>query len=255
MTRIFGAPAMLARIIRIVAPLGLATVFMTGCASEPITSVAQYRAMPVTRPDIVYVRGFTVDPALVHPDSGRLASRRAAALGELGPDRLAALGQQVKEAVALRLVKRLNAMGLPAVRSNLPAPGDRNVLIVEGQFALIDAGNRLRRTVIGLGAGASQLAASVSLSYQTPGQLPVLIQSYVAAVDSGHKPGMAETMGAGAAIGGIAQSAAIGGALHAHDESVNAKPVNDAERMADAIAKQLQQIGAAQGWLPQTTTR
>lgn len=102
---------------------------------------------------------------------------------------------------------------------------------------------------MGLGAGKSQVGATVQIWSQLAGREPELSQTYEVAADSGHMPGMAETMGVGAATNRLAMSAATGGALHATSETRHAKPVDDAQRMADTIAKQIAQLGVAQGWL------
>ena len=112
------------------------------------------------------------------------------------------------------IVKQLQSMGLRAVRADSPAPADRNVLIVQGSFETIDAGNRRRRILVGLGAGKSQVGTSVQLVYQPAGETPRLIQSFDANADSGKAPGVAETAGVGAAAGHVATSAAAGVGLH-----------------------------------------
>src|SRR5258708_22062561 len=99
-------------------------------------------------------------------------------------------------------------MGLDAIRADSPAPVDQNVLIVQGSFETIDAGNRRRRILVGLGAGKSQVGTSVQVLYQPAGEAPRFIQSFEAKADSGKAPGVAGTAGIGAAAGPVAASAA-----------------------------------------------
>jgi hypothetical protein len=107
----------------------------------------------------------------------------------------------VREQVADEIVHQLQAMGLHAVRTDAPAPADQNVLLVQGSFDTIDAGNRRRRTLIGLGAGKSEVSSSVRIVYQPAGGAPRVVQSFTANADSGKMPGIAETAGVGAAAG------------------------------------------------------
>jgi len=155
----------------------------------------------------------------------------------------------VREQVADEIVKQLQSMGLHAVRADSPAPTDRNVLIVQGSFETIDAGNRRRRMLVGLGAGKSQVGTSVQVVYQPAGEMPRLVQRFDAKADSGKAPGVVETAGVGAAAGHVATSAAAGVGLHAVSETKHAGVSADAKRLADSVAKQVAQIGVSEGWM------
>jgi len=199
-------------------------------------------------------------PTPMQADAQRaLIARSAEALGiataddlrdyyRLGP----AQSQQavaVRKEVANEIVTQLQSMGLRAIRSDIPAPADQNVLIVEGHFDTIDSGNRRRRTLIGMGAGESRVTTSVQLLYKPAGGVPRLVQSFDATGDSGKMPGVAETAGVGAVAGHVAVSAAAGGGLHAVSESKHDVVSSDAKRLADSIAKQVAEIGVSEGWM------
>jgi hypothetical protein len=229
--------------------LAVCALLLSGCASSNVKNMAQYRAEPLTRPDAIYVYTFDVEPEHVKVDSGILA-RLGTRIGQKSTSaEQAALAVQTQEAVANEVVLRLQSMGLRAMRSSVPAPRDQNVLLVTGRFEKVDSGNGTRRTVVGLGAGKSQVGATVQIWSQPAGRAPQLLETYDVSADSGHMPGMAETMGVGAATNRLAVSAATGGVLHTTSETLHAKPVDDAQRMADSIAKQIAQRGVAQGWL------
>lgn len=120
-------------------------------------------------------------------------------------------------------------------------------LVVGGQILSIDEGNRTRRNVIGLGAGRSEVQAHAEIYYYTDAADAHLMESFTAEAESNRKPGAAETMGAGAAAGRVAESAAVGaGTGLALSGDVEA----DGARMAKAIAKHLGQFFAEQGWIP-----
>jgi hypothetical protein len=66
---------------------------------------------------------------------------------------------------------------------------------------------------------------------------------------SGRKPGMAETIGAGAATDHLATAAAVGGGLTVASEALSATVEADADRTATRIASQLKSYFKAQGWM------
>ena len=109
--------------------------------------------------------------------------------------------------------------------------------------------------MIGLGAGKSQVSSSVQILYKPAGGAPQLVQSFDADADSGKAPGIAETAGVGAAAGSIATAAAVGGGLHAVSETKRASVSTDATHLADAVAKQIAQIGVDGGWLSTEHTK
>ena len=129
-----------------------------------------------------------------------------------------------------------------------PAPTG-NVVLVQGAILSVDEGNRTRRTLIGLGTGASSVSVDAQVLYRQGYLAPRLLESFSASADSGHAPGMAETMGAGAAADRVAVSAAAGTGLHAVSERRRAGNDDNARRIADALAPQLGQYFARLGWI------
>jgi hypothetical protein len=144
-------------------------------------------------------------------------------------------------------------MGLPAVRMDGPAPAGHSALIVEGRIDTMDAGSKRRRMVIGLGAGKSEVGATVAVLYQPANGAPQPLFSFQAKADSGHMPGMAETAGVGAAAGHVATAAVAGGGLHGVSEAKRDTLSSDADKLARSIAKQLEQVNTQNGWMPTTT--
>jgi hypothetical protein len=149
--------------------------------------------------------------------------------------------REARDQVSDEIVRQLRAKGLNAVRLDGPVPAGANALVVTGQFDKIDEGNLRRRMVVGLGAGKSDVGASVELVYQPANGPAVAVQDFHASADSGHMPGVAETAGVGAVAGHVAMSAAAGGAAHGVSELQHDSVYNDATRLADAIAKQVAQ--------------
>lgn len=184
----------------------------------------------------------------VKPDNHGLAAKlRSSASSE------PAMAQQAQEELADEIVAKLQSMGLRAVRADAPPPGGQNALEVTGSIDTIDAGNRRRRVLIGLGAGESKVAATVALVYRPANGAPQVIEQFDASADSGHAPGVAEMAGVGAAAGHAASSLAVSGGLHAVSETKRAGVSPDEKRLADAIAKQIGETGTQQGWFSAKT--
>jgi hypothetical protein len=231
------------------------SALLTGCAGS-VTNTTQYLGAPQVRPDNIYVYSFDSTPDQVKLDNGGLTQKVASQFdGTSAAQKQAKEAAEVREQVADEIVKKLQSMGLHAIRSDVPAPADQNVLLIQGKFDTIDSGNRRRRILIGLGAGKSELSSSVLLMYKPAGGAPRLVQSFEASADSGKMPGIAETAGVGAAAGHLATSAATGAGLHGVSESTHGGAAGNAAKLAAAIAKQVEQIGKTQGWMPAERTK
>jgi hypothetical protein len=225
------------------------SALLSGCAGSNITNASAVSAQSQGRPDTIYVYTFDADPDQVKLDGGMLQKLKTQLQGSSAAQKQVADADQVREQVANEIVHQLQSMGLHAIRSDVPAPADQNVLLVQGSFDTIDSGNRRRRMLIGLGAGKSQVRSSVQILYKPAGGAARLVQSFTADADSGKAPGMVATAGVGAAAGVVATSAAVNGGLHAVSETKRAGVSADAKRLADAVAKQIAQIGVDGGWL------
>jgi hypothetical protein len=238
-----GGRIMLFRIRRVVV---LGVVLATGCASTAVRPT-QMSAERLPKPDRVVVSDFAVAPQEVSLD--RAPGSRLAALfkGGTASDAQLQVGRSVASALSAELVKEIQALGLPAERAAAGAAVPPNSLAVQGQFVSIDEGNRLRRMVIGLGAGGSEVRTLVQVHDQAPDGLR-LVAEFETKADSSRKPGMAETMGAGAAMSGIGAAAAASGAVGVATE-LGDSVESDAQRTAKEIAKQLAQLFHQQGWV------
>lgn len=234
--------------LRALSGLVFCAVLLTGCAGG-VTNASTYSAMPQARPENIYVYAFASTPDQVKLDGGMIQKMESRFDGTSALKKQTDDAVEVREQVADEIVHQLQSMGLHAIRADSPAPADRNALIVQGSFETIDAGNRRRRMLVGLGAGKSQVGTSVQVLYQPAGAAPQLVQSFDASADSGKAPGVAETAGIGAAAGHVATSAVAGGGLHAVSETKHAGMSADAKRLAGSIAKQVAEIGVEEGWM------
>lgn len=225
------------------------SIFSAGCASA-MPVVQATGPIPAARAEIVYVYAFDADADQVKLDnSGLLKKLMSTASGTSAAQQQLQTALKAREQLADAIVHQLQSMGVPAMRVDGPAPAGRNALIVEGQFENIDAGNRRRRIVIGLGAGKSEVEASVAVLYRAAHGTPQPLATFSAKADSGHMPGMAETAGVGAAAGQVATSAAVSGGLHGVSETKGDTVSSDTAKLAKNIAKQLADASAKHGWL------
>jgi hypothetical protein len=238
------------------AALLFSSILLTGCASG-ITNVANaspytaaITAAPQVRPDTIYVYTFASNASEVKLDNGGVAHKLMTRFtGDTSAAQQSADATAASEEVADEIVHKLQSMGLRAIRTDALPPAGQNALMVQGNFDTIDAGNRRRRTLIGLGAGKSDVGSTVQILYKPAGGAATVLQSFDANADSGKMPGVVETAGVGAAAGHLATSAAVGGGMHAMGESKHDTVSQDAKRLGDSIAKQIAQLGVTQGWL------
>lgn len=225
-----------------------ALLALGGCAGGDLHDMKSYTNRQLPRPDEIYVYPFAADFGDTSTDSGLLS--RLESSGDPATTRHAIQQEalQVRDAVTDEIVKRLRDGGLPAVRATATPPAGRNVLIVNGAFRKVSAGNRTRRLVIGLGTGKSDVETDVRLWYQPADGTPELVRRYDASAEGGKEPGIAETAGIGAAIGHLGTSLGIGAGAHAATETLRDSVNDDAKRVADTIAKEIGDFGHAQGW-------
>ncbi len=230
------------------AALVAGSLFFAGCAAG-VTGVSQASVQPQVRADIIYVDSFDAAPDQVKLDSGIAQKLKTIVAGGSDAGEQYQTALEAREQVSSEIVRQLQSMGLRAARSDGPAPADQNALIVEGNFQTIDAGKRRRRVLIGLGAGKSEVGASVQILYKPANGSPMPLQTFSADTDSGHMPGVAETAGVGAAAGHLATAAATGAGLHGVSEVKRDSISADAKRLADSIAKQVAAASSANGWM------
>src|SRR5215813_11054170 len=148
---------------RVVVGLELAEVAVVcaGCARAVVRDVQGDRSLILTRPARVVVVDFTTGPADVQLlSSPRQEGEQALYLSQQQSDLLA---EAVADSLATRLVEDIRSLGLPAERVAGAALPEENDLVIEGEFVRIDEGSRLRRFVIGLGAGATEVRTQVRI--------------------------------------------------------------------------------------------
>jgi hypothetical protein len=227
-------------------PALIALVLLTGlaCASAGVDSVHRYeadRTLPL--PPVLLVYDFAVTPtdAVVDafgPNYG--TSSMASSNDETKARKLAA-------SLSKHIVDNLNKRGIKARWAADTEAPPLNAIVLRGHFVTIEEGNRVARMVIGFGAGATELRVAVQVYQAAEWGLRRIVQAEASA--KGNKmPGMAVPVGAGAAMGNVARSAAISGGMNVVQE-VTGGLDSDARRLAGELAKRAENFYKRQGWL------
>lgn len=219
-----------------------------GCASTKTVGSEQY-AGRLARPDRILVYRFATSTADVQLDSSPTVEASWRLKGISAPSERQEVANSVADAVADRLVEKIQALGLPAERaSGAPQPGDATVLAVTGHFLEVDEGSRVARVTIGLGAGRSGVRTAVQV-VQVADAGRRVVDEFEIEAQSGRRPGAAETLGAGAAAGTLATAAVVTAAATVGSEAFGDDVDADGKRTADKIAAMLGQFFAQQGWI------
>jgi hypothetical protein len=223
---------------------------VAGCARGHVTATQTAATGPLPSPSRVMVTDFAVQPENVSLDQGVAARLTRATDPQATPQTMMQAANVTQAALTQTLVQRLVSYGLPATRLPTGVVPPNGVLLVQGQIVSIDQGNRTRRTLIGLGAGKSQISANAQLYYITTPAQPQFLVSFTGEADSGRAPGAAETMGAGAAADRLATSAALTAGTHAAGEMRHTSDQANADKLAEALARQIGGYAVNQGWIP-----
>ncbi len=219
-------------------------VLLAACAP---TSVNQTRragaALP--KPDRILVRNFAVTASEVELDRGIGPTIARDASGEITADKSVRLGHAASTALAEELVAKLRDAGLPAERSTGRVALTPTTMVIAGKFLTIDEGNQTMRTLVGFGAGASEVRTRVQAWMD--GQLVAEAETVA---ESNKKPGAAVTLGAGAAMGTAATAAAVAAGTTGISEILLTSVEADAKRTAGELADRIIRAYRERGWLP-----
>jgi hypothetical protein len=205
------------------------------------------KATGLPKPQLVIVHDFGVSPSAVALDTAIGARLMEAVQGNPEAESQLKIGQSVARVVTENLVQEISKLGIPAVEAAKATPVAGPSLSIEGQFLTVDQGNRLRRAVVGFGAGASEVRTLVQV-FETTNEGRRLVEDFYTTVKSSRKPGLGPMAGVGAAAGRAATSAAVStgvGIATAHSQTVE----GDGKNTADEIAKVLKKFFVEQGWI------
>ena len=122
---------------------------------------------PSVRKGPVYVRDFLFDAQNLKPDDG-LLGRRSGPVGRLienlkPAEDPAVKARQFVELLSNTIVAGLNNAGISASRLGPGAFAPSIGLLVGGEFLEVDEGNRMRRAMVGFGAGSEEVKVQVEV--------------------------------------------------------------------------------------------
>lgn len=234
-------------------PLAIAAVAvligaaLTGCAKTKADIIQEYRGQePLPKPDRILVYDFAVSPYDVSINSAIGARVANLVTGTSPSDEQQKVGRAIANVLAEELINQLELGGFTAQRVPTVEPPPMGTLAIEGQFVTIDEGNRLRRMVIGFGAGGSEVRTQVRASLGRPGGR-LLLEEFVTSAESSKKPGIGPMVGVGGAVSAVGTAAVLStgvGAVTELDQTVE----GDARRTAQEIVKQLCVLYVKEGW-------
>ena len=218
-----------------------------GCAQTNVSDrESTSTSAVILKPARVIVYDFASTPEAVPPDSAIAGLYRQRTTPQT-PEEIE-LGRSLGAKVSARLVEELNKNGIAATAAAtgpVPHPGD---VVIRGEFVSIDKGTRVKRMLIGFGAGAAGLETLVEGYVVTAAGLVPLGSAQIETA-GGKMPGMLVPIGAGAAMGTVATSVAISGAANVLQELGPEGLDGAAKRTAKEIAKVIVKAYEERGWM------
>ncbi len=196
-------------------------------------------AASLSKPTAIVVYDFAATPEEVELNKSALNRVRMRVSGAQEDDKTK-LAHKIVDEFSDSLIKDLQKTGLAVSKGVAGELPPDNSLAVQGDFLLIDEGNRTRRMAIGLGAGASKVVTHVECYLKQPDR-NVMLSEFKATSKSSRKPGAAETMGVGAAPEAAATVSGV--------TEVKQGAEGDTKRMAKAVAKEIMKAMKAQNWV------
>lgn len=144
-------------------------------------------------PSMVYVEDFDLE-VVPHPEQQGLLGGGGGpvrqVLGELRGESQdpAEKARTLVDRMSMEIVEDLEAKGIPARRLRAGDPMPSEGWLVRGVVTELDEGNRIRKAVVGFGAGKSQLTLYVNFSNLSEGAAQPFY-SFEASNNSGDMPG------------------------------------------------------------------
>ena len=224
-------------------------IVAAGCAGANVTQQSSQAPIVNARPSAIFIYPFAVSPSEVSMNSGIFNRAYVAMSGTNQTDQQIQLADQTAQNVCVRVATNLTSKGLTATCLNRGTPPNgSNVLIIDGNFTDINEGNRLRRMVIGLGAGQSTLDTVVQ-AYQKSEDGTQQVMDFSTHADSGYMPGAGITGPAGAAAGGATAAASLAVNVAAGGvKNITSSTGYLADKTTTQIVDQVSAYYSKQGW-------
>jgi hypothetical protein len=168
-----------------------------GFGGAKISGQREVGAGPSNIPQVIYVTDFDLEvqdvqsgPGILHPRGSRaniLPKPRAA---QKDP---ATQARELVDLMSASLVKEFTKLGFDTQRLHTADAHPTQGLLIRGVFTQVDEGNRLRRAVIGFGAGGTDLQVAITADDLAQG-LPKPFYELDTSAESRKMPGAIITM-------------------------------------------------------------
>ena len=224
----------------------LLMVTVSACSAAKVADQTQTAPTTARRPNQIVIYPFAASPADVTLNQSIVQRAYRDVSGEDQSASQQRLAADTASKLCMSVASNLTAKGYQAVCLQRGTPAADNSLIVDGEFTDISEGNRLRRLVVGLGAGASSLDTSVHI-YQRIDSASQPLTDFNTHADSGKMPGAAIMGPAGAAAGGsaaavVGANAAVGG-VKSYTSATDYLTDKTATQITDVVTKYYAQRG------------
>ncbi len=173
---------------------------ITGCAGTSVVARRTYaEGEHVAKPGRIIIYDIAATPGDLPADDPILDFYGKPSKTQTSDE--VSLGRKLGNEIAGELEEGIKKLGMPCERAGAdqlpPAIGD---IVIRGAFMSIEEGSRLKRVLIGFGAGARELKTAVEIYEITPEGRKPLISEEIKAT-GGKMPGMLITVAAAVAIG------------------------------------------------------
>jgi Domain of unknown function (DUF4410) len=162
-------------------------LLLSACSSAKIVAEQDVSRGTRYRPAVIYVADFQIRADAIRSESRFSQFSRHARREEA---KAVSLVDRLSDAI----VSDLEAKGLDARRLPKGAQLPRQGWLVRGAFLDIDEGSRVRRSIIGFGAGQTDLQLAVAVDNLSTGTAAVPLYQVQAAAESGKGPGAVVTL-------------------------------------------------------------
>jgi hypothetical protein len=207
-----------------------------GCKSAKVTGEHTFAETPATKPAVIYVTDFELGPQNIQHEEGLLpiGSRGPGIVRGIlsgAPSDPEARARQLVDLMSTSLVKDLTAAGFTTFRLSAVAGMPTEGWLVRGVYTEVQEGNRLQRSIIGFGHGATDVQVVTDVYDLSQGP-PKPLYEVATEASSGNTPG------AGPAIALNPYAAAARFVMSRQDMEKNVRQT--ASKIAEYVARRVQ---------------
>jgi len=182
----------------------LALSLLAGCQLQKkatVTGEHVYASPATNPPTVIYVADFELPAWAIQSEDGVLSGRRGR-IGQVA-NRVygkssdpAARAQELVALMSKSLLKNLSKAGFQAIRQMPGAPLPTRGWLLRGSFSLVQEGNRLQRSIVGLGVGQTDIKVLTCVNDLSQGP-PKPLWEITTDANSGNKVGGGATLAFG----------------------------------------------------------